>query len=147
MRGYSCIGLDNPKTPINIGSTIRACGNFDAAFLAIRGTRYRKSCTDTMKHHRHMPVFQVEDLKTMIPYDCVPVAVDLVPEAECLINYTHPKRAFYIFGAEDATLGDRVLSWCREVIYIPTNHCMNLAATVHVVLYDRMVKEAIPKHE
>ncbi len=52
----------------------------------------------------------------------------------------HPVRAFYIFGGEDATLGGRVLSWCRDVIYIPTAYCMNLAATVNVVLYDRMTK-------
>jgi tRNA(Leu) C34 or U34 (ribose-2'-O)-methylase TrmL len=26
------------------------------------------------------------------------------------------------------------------VIYIPTRYCMNLAATVNVVLYDRMAK-------
>lgn len=141
MRGYSCIGLDNPKTPINIGSALRAVGNFNAAFLAISGARYKKSATDTMKQYRHAPLFQVDDLKNIIPYDCVPVAVDLVDKAIPIFNYIHPERAFYIFGAEDATLGERILSWCRDVIYVPTNRCMNLAATVHIVLYDRALKE------
>ena len=49
-------------------------------------------------------------------------------------------RTFYVFGAEDATLGARTLSWCRDVIYVPTAGCMNLAATANVVLYDRLVK-------
>ncbi len=47
-----------------------------------------------------------------------------------------------MFGPEDGTLGDDVLSWCRDVIYVPTRYCMNLAATVNVVLYDRMQKRA-----
>ncbi len=141
-KGYSCVGLDNPKTPSNIGSALRACGNFNAAFLAVSGLRYKNHSTDTMKQYRHTPLFQVEDLNLIIPYDCVPVAVDLVGDAIPLPEYKHPERAFYIFGAEDATLGERVLYWCRDKIYIPTNRCMNLAGTVHVVLYDRMSKQS-----
>ena len=69
-----------------------------------------------------------------------PVAVDILTNAIPLPGYTHPERAFYIFGAEDSTLGYSITSWCRDIIYIPTNRCMNLAATVNVVLYDRMAK-------
>ena len=88
-----------------------------------------------------MPYFhQVKSLFDVMPYDCVPVAVDLVDGAIPLSDYRHPERAFYIFGAEDATLGKRVLDKCRDVVYIPTNFCMNLAATANVVLYDRMIK-------
>ncbi len=28
----------------------------------------------------------------------------------------------------------------HHVVYVPTRHCMNLAATVNVVLYDRLSK-------
>lgn len=56
------------------------------------------------------------------------------------IGLDNPKRAFYVFGAEDNTLGSRVLGWCRDVVSVPTNRCMNLAACVNVVLYDRMAK-------
>jgi hypothetical protein len=96
--------------------------------------------TDTPKAYRSIPVVLIEDLHDVIPFDCVPVGVDLVDGAQNLISYIHPKRAFYIFGAEDQTLGHRILSWCRDVIYVPTNRCMNLAASVNVVLYDRMAK-------
>ena len=75
-----------------------------------------------------------------IPYNCVPVAVDLLEGATPLPRYVHPERAFYIFGAEDATLGKRIIDRCRDKIVIPTSYCMNLAATANVVLYDRMVK-------
>ena len=77
---------------------------------------------------------------TSFLFDCIPVAVELVESAVPLPSYNHPSRAFYIFGAEDATLGQRVLSWCRDVIYVPMDGCMNLAATVNVVLYGRFAK-------
>lgn len=140
MRGYSGIGLDNPKDKNNIGSILRAAGCYGASFVAYTGNRYRKASTDTMCQVRHLPLIQADNLKNVIPYDCVPVAIELVPQAVSLFDYKHPQRAFYIFGAEDATLGERVLSWCRDVVYIPTKGCMNLAATVNVVLYDRMAK-------
>jgi len=47
--------------------------------------------------------------------------------------------ALHVFGAEDATLGRNVLSWCRDVVAIPGG-CLNLAAAVNVVLYDRIAK-------
>jgi len=140
-RGYCGIGLDNPKDPKNIGSALRAVGCYEASFLAVSGSRYKKSRTDTMKQYKHAPLFEVEDLKIVIPYDCTPVAVDIIEGATPLHEYNHPRSAFYIFGAEDETLGENVLSYCRDVIYIPTNRCMNLAATVNVVLYDRMAKQ------
>jgi len=140
-RGYSVIGLDNPKCNENIGSALRACGVYDAALMIVSGARYKKNKLDTRAQYRHMPFLQVDDLLSHIPYDCVPVAVDLIENAKSLVNYTHPERAFYIFGAEDATLGKRITDKCRDVIYVPTNGCMNLAATVNVILYDRMQKQ------
>lgn len=140
MRGFAAIGLDNPKCMANVGGVMRAAGCYGAAMVAMSGRRFRRVPTDVKKQYRLTPVIETEDLRLVIPYDCVPVAVDLVPGAQSLASYTHPERAFYIFGAEDATLGDRVLSWCRDVVYVPTTGCMNLAATVNVVLYDRTVK-------
>lgn len=78
----------------------------------------------------------------MIPLGATPVAIELIEGAKPLTNYIHPKSAFYVFGPEDGSLNKEVLSWCEDVIYIPTQGCMNLAATVNVVLYDRMAKSA-----
>lgn len=140
MRGYAAIGLDNPKTDINVGHVLRAAGVYNAAFVAATGKRYGKAKTDTMCSYRHLPMLRPRSLRDVIPYDCVPVAVDIVDGATPLPIYEHPERAFYIFGAEDATLGRRITSWCRDVVYIPMTGCMNLAATVNVVLYDRLAK-------
>lgn len=140
QRGFAAIGLDNPKDSHNVGSAMRAVGVYGAALLVVSGKRIKAGSTDTMKHHRHIPMQNVDDLFDAIPFGCVPVAVDLIEGAIPLNEYKHPERAFYIFGAEDATLGKRVLDRCRDVVYIPTDGCMNLAATVNVVLYDRMTK-------
>lgn len=140
-RGYFAIGLDNAKTPANVASVLRACDCYGASLLAISGTRYKRHGCDTTKAYRHMPMLQVDDLKNVIPYECIPVAVELVDDAKSLVDFVHPERAFYVFGAEDNTLGERVLSWCPHRVMIPTRACMNLAACVNVLLYDRLAKQ------
>ena len=140
-RGYACVGLFSPKNPVNVGAALRAAGVYGASLVAMSGKRFPVSfATDTMKAYRHMPFLRVESLHEIVPYDCVPVAVDLVDGARPLTSYIHPERAFYIFGPEDGTLGRAVTEWCRDTVYVPTTGCMNLAATVNVVLYDRMQK-------
>lgn len=140
MRGYAAIGLTNPKTPANVGSVFRAAGCYKAGLVAVSGQRIKRFVTDTQKAYRHIPCIQTDDLHSVIPYDCVPVAVDLVDGAKSLVDFTHPERAFYVFGPEDGTLGKQTLDWCVRKVFVPTEHCMNLAATVNVVLYDRLAK-------
>ena len=140
MSGLCAIGLQSPKTSANVGAALRACGVYGASMLAVSGRRYRRSPTDTLKQFRHTPFLQVDNLREVIPYGAVPVAVDMLPNAIPLPGYKHPKHAFYVFGPEDGTLGKAVTSWCRDIIFIPTHYCMNLAACVNVVLYDRLAK-------
>lgn len=139
-RGFCCIGIHQPKQAENIGSVLRAAGCFEADLVAVAGKRYSHAPTDTQKMWKHIPFLEVDDLKTVIPKGCVAVAVDLIPGARPLSTYCHPERAFYIFGGEDRTLGIETLSWCRDVVYIPSQFCLNLAAAVNVVLYDRSTK-------
>lgn len=141
MRGFTVVALDRPKTPHNVGGILRSAGNFDVSMVVFGSPRCRvQTPADTMKAYRHRPVLRVDDVFETIPFDCVPVAVDLLPGAVPLHEYAHPERAFYVFGAEDATLGERITSRCRDAIYVPTQRCMNLAVAVSVVLYDRAVK-------
>ena len=140
QRGFAAIGLSNPKTPSNVGSVLRAAHCFGASMVATTGRRYTKSATDVTKGFRHIPLLNVDDLRAVIPHGAVPVAVDLVDRARPMASYQHPESAFYVFGPEDGTLGAGVLDWCRDVIYIPTAFCLNLAGAVNVVLYDRQSK-------
>jgi tRNA(Leu) C34 or U34 (ribose-2'-O)-methylase TrmL len=93
-----------------------------------------------------VPLLQPADLLEVLPFGCVPVAVDIIPGAVPLPGYVHPQNAFYIFGSEDGTLGKTITDKCRDVIYVPGNVCMNLAAAVNVVLYDRLSKDLTRSH-
>ncbi|MCE1008445.1 RNA methyltransferase [Pseudomonas monteilii] len=142
-KRYSCIGLFNPKSPENVGSVMRAAGCYGVNSVFYTGKRYERArdfVTDTKRVHYDIPLIGIDDLQRIIPLGCTPVAVELVEGARPLPEYTHPDRAIYIFGPEDGSLSEDVRGWCEETIYIPTEGCMNLAATVNVVLYDRLAK-------
>jgi tRNA(Leu) C34 or U34 (ribose-2'-O)-methylase TrmL len=143
-RGFAAVGLERPKNGHNIGGVLRAAQCYGASSVAVSGERINrkhiKAASNTTQAQRHLPVFRGE-LRDLIPYAAVPVAVDLVPDATPLHNFQHPQSAFYIFGPEDGTLGKAILDWCPHRVMIPTSFCMNLAATVNVVLYDRLAKQ------
>lgn len=139
-RGYACIGLHEPKIAANVGAVLRAAGCFGAALVAISGQRYKHAWTDTQKAWKHLPLLEVDSLESAVPHGCIGVAVELLEGAASLPAYVHPERAFYVFGGEDRTLGPDVLKWCRDRVQIPTAYCLNLAAAVNIVLYDRTAK-------
>ena len=139
MRGFSAIGLFNTKFDQNIGGVLRAAHCYGATMVAVEGGRFKKTNTNTTKAERHLPVLEVNSLLNIIPYGCEPIVIELTPRAVSLVNFTHPHAAFYIFGPEDGNVPIQFLKY-RQV-KVPTNFCMNLAATVNVVLYDRMSKQ------
>ena len=142
-RGYASIGLCNVKNPYNVGGALRAMYVYDGKLCIMSGNRIKamiKHPADTTRAHMHIPTMVVDDIIEAVPYNCVPVAIEISDEAVSLVSYIHPERAFYIFGPEDGSIPKSVSSQCRDVVMIPTRRCMNLAATVNVVLYDRMVK-------
>ena len=57
-----------------------------------------------------------------------------------LPDFQHPENALYIFGPEDGTITQDVINLADAVVYVPTIGCMNLAASVNVLLYDRLAK-------
>lgn len=139
-RGFAAIGLDRPKDLANLGGALRAAHCFGAELVVVGGDRYRKSVTDTTKAYRHIPLVHSADVLDSIPYDCVPVAVEFIPERCQLQDYQHPQSAFYVFGPEDGSIRKETLARCRDVVYIPSRLCLNLAAAVNVLLYDRTAK-------
>ena len=137
----SCIALYQPKKEVNIGGCLRASYIYGVNLVIIQGLSSMGHPSDPQKAYRHLPVLAgVTDLFEHIPYACVPVAVELVESAESLVSFKHPKNATYIFGPEDGSIPEKTLRRCSSVVKIPTKYCMNLAATVNVVLYDRMAK-------
>lgn len=139
MRGYFGVGLARSKSKLNVGATLRAANCFGASFVAVSGRRYTHAVTDTMKSFRSVPLFSVDCLLSVIPYACTLVAVEISKDATCLTEFTHPERAFYMFGPEGGTLTDSEMKNALKVS-IPTSRCLNLSAAVNVVLYDRIAK-------
>ena len=85
-RGYAAVGLVQPKTPANVGSVLRAAGCYGVDLVAVEGTRGHNSLitsnsTDTMKAWRHIPTLLTDDLFSILPVGCVPVAVAAAPSA------------------------------------------------------------------
>ena len=140
---FCCVGLVNPKSPENVGSVMRAAGCYGVDEVYYPGNRFelaRRFATDTKQMVEKIPLLGVDDLMAFIPQGCVPVVVDLIDGATPLPDYVHPERAFYIFGPEDGTLDPALSGAVKDVVYVPTQGCMNLAASVNVILYDRLAK-------
>ncbi|MEH6469781.1 MAG: RNA methyltransferase [Halopseudomonas sp.] len=137
------IGLINPKNPSNVGAVLRAAGCFQADSVFYSGQRYDRAAsfhTDTKNVGRDIPLIGVESLLEHIPDAMQLVCVELVEGAVPLPEYQHPEQAFYLFGPEDGTIAQELIDRADAVVYVPTIGCLNLAATVNVVLYDRVAK-------
>lgn len=138
-----CIGLSNPKSPSNVGSVMRAAGCYRVDSVFYTGERYdsaAKFCTDTKGVSKNIPLTGVTTLLDGVPSESDIVCVELVEGALPLPEFNHPNDAVYIFGPEDGTLSQELIDRADAVVYVPTIGCMNLAATVNVVLYDRLAK-------
>lgn len=137
------LGLINPKSPENVGMVMRAAGCYEATGVFYTGERFnraRQFFTDTKNMHEKIPLKHVAFLPDAVPQDVKIVAIELIEGATPLMDFVHPELALYIFGPEDGSVDQEVLNRCDHVVYIPTVGCMNLAASVNVVLYDRLAK-------
>lgn len=142
------IALSNPKSASNVGAVMRAAGCYGVDSVLYTGERYDRAVklnTDTKKVSSHIPLTAVTDLLDQKNNDIKIVCVDLVEGATPLPTFEHPDKALYIFGPEDGTIKQSVIDQADAVVYVPTTGCMNLAATVNVILYDRLAKSTIHK--
>lgn len=154
FTSHISIGLTNPKSPTNVGAVMRAAGCYQADQVLYTGRRYEQAAkynkdtlkTDTKNIQGKIPLLAVDDfinikdLLENIPTTTKVICVDLVEGATPLPHFVHPEQAIYIFGPEDGTIKQQVIDSADEVVYVPTVGCMNLAASVNVLLYDRLAK-------
>ncbi len=143
------IGLVNPKSPDNVGSVMRAAGNFQVDNVFYTGKRYPRALMrnpDLPDMHRKVskgiPLTEVSCLIEDAVFNKTIVCVEFAENATSLTQFSHPENVLYVFGPEDGTINQSIIDQAHSVIYIPTIGCMNLAASVNVVLYDRLAKSA-----
>ena len=142
-RGYFGIGIWRPKHSINCGTLWRSAFIFGASFIFTVGRRFNKQASDTLSSHRHVPMFnfdEVDDLVKHLPYACPLIGVELDARSVGLASFTHPERACYLLGAEDHGLNEEARTKCHSLVQIPGEFSLNVAAAGTVVLYDRIAK-------
>ena len=161
VKTHVTIALTNPKTPTNVGAVMRAAGCYKADQIIYNGNRYAKAAeyhkhtlqTDTFNMADKIPLLRVESFLTLreslesVPSTAKVICVDLVEGAIPLPHFVHPPEAVYIFGPEDSSIKQDVIDIADDVVYVPTVGCMNLAATVNVLLYDRLAKSVLAQKD
>lgn len=140
------IALVNPKFPHNVGSAVRAASCFGVKQVWWTGNRVKIDPSKRLPREERMKGYKDVTLRQYDYFydqfeDYTPVAIELRPNSESLTTFEHPKNPLYVFGPEDGSLSGIHLEKCHRYVVIPTRHCVNLAAAVYLVLYDRMVKE------
>jgi tRNA(Leu) C34 or U34 (ribose-2'-O)-methylase TrmL len=139
------IGLCNPKSPSNVGAVMRAAGCYQAQEIHYTGERFARAAkyhTDTKDMNSKIALHQVDFFTDQLPETMKIVCVELAEGATPLPEFKHPESAIYIFGPEDSSIPQEIINQSDAVVYVPTIGCMNLAATVNVLLYDRLAKSS-----
>lgn len=142
------VALVNPKFPHNVGAAVRAASCFGASQVWWTGNRVfekteqgkRLPREERMKGYQSVELYHGDYFFDAFESDVTPVAVELRENAEPLHTFDHPENALYVFGPEDGSLERVTLQHCHRFVIIPSYHCLNLAAAVYTVLYDRVSK-------
>lgn len=146
-KGFFAIGIENSKTPSNVGTLMRSAVCFGASFVFVIGTRYPRQCSDTVKSWRQLPLFEyesIEDFNDHRPLDVPLIGVELAEDAKPLETFTHPDRAIYLLGPEDGNLSLKAQGYCQDLVRFSSRFCLNVASAGSVVLYDRTAKASSP---
>lgn len=140
MSGYFGIGIENTKTPMNVGTLWRSASLMGASFIFTIGKRYKRQPSDTMKTWRSIPLYHYltfDDFYRSIPYDCMLIGVELDEKAIQIKEFSHPKRCVYLLGAEDHGLTSEARRRCHGLVQLPGTLSMNVAVAGSIVMFDR----------
>ena len=140
--------LINPKYPHNVGTVQRACSCFGVKQLWWTGSRVtlepekgeRLPREERMRGYKDVSLVNYDRPFDHFPKGTSPVAIEVRANSERLPDFIHPENPVYVFGPEDGMIPKHLLGFCHRFVIIPTRHCLNLAAAVNLVLYDRMAK-------
>ena len=119
------IGIQNGKTPENLGVLWRSAQNMGASFIFTIGNRYERQACDTYNASNSMPYFHYQNFEAFyehLPKGARLVGVELTKSAEPLETFNHPKRCVYLLGAEDHGLSKQALEHAHLTIKFNTEH-------------------------
>jgi tRNA(Leu) C34 or U34 (ribose-2'-O)-methylase TrmL len=137
--------LCDPQFAHNLGGAIRACSCWGFTQLWWTGETFkikkgqRLPREERMKGYNEVAVYH-HDKPLDFFSGCTPVAVELRRNSEKLHHFERPDNAVYIFGPENGSIPKALLHLCHRFVVIPSHHCLNLAAAINVIGYDRRLK-------
>jgi len=134
------IGIQNGKTPENLGVLWRSAQNLGASFIFTIGNRYAKQASDTHNAVKSMPYFHYDTFQEFykhLPKGTRIVGVEMTEESQSLETFEHPRRCVYLLGAEDHGLTNEAIEKSHFLIQFPSTMSLNVAVAGSIVLYDR----------
>lgn len=136
------IGIQNGKTPENLGVLWRTAQNMGASFIFTIGNRYEKQSCDTHHAIKAIPYFHYntfEDFYKHLPKGARLVGIELTDDAEALETFHHPKRCVYLLGAEDHGLSKIAIEKSHFLVKFTSTKSLNVAVAGSIVMYDRQL--------
>lgn len=139
------IGVDHPKSEVNIGTLFRSAHALGASLMFTVGRRYepRLQPGDTVKAYRHIPLLHFRtwgEYREHAPFGWTPIGIEIGRAAEDLREFHHPRECVYILGAEDHGLTNEAAGLCKALVVIPARYCLNVSVAGSIVMYDRQAK-------
>ncbi|MDT0293612.1 RNA methyltransferase [Mesonia ostreae] len=145
-QGFFGIGIQNGKTPENLGVLWRTAQNLGASFIYTIGNRYSKQASDTHKAVGAMPYFHYDtfdDFYKHLPKGALLIGVELTDEAEALEKFDHPRRGVYLLGAEDHGLSKQAIEKSHKLVKFSSALSLNVSVAGSIVMYDRNTKGTV----
>ena len=139
---YFEIGIFHGKTEQNIGTLWRSAYQLGAAGVFTIGKRYKKQSSDTYKTIRHIPLRHFETFEDFLARR--PVGAQLVgieTGGYNLGQFSHPKQAVYLLGAEDHGHPPDLIAKCDHVVSLEAIRYPSYNVTVagSIVMYHRVM--------
>ncbi len=134
------IGIQNGKTPENLGVLWRTAQNLGASFIFTIGNRYANQACDTQNAVKSLPYFHYEtfeDFYKHLPKGARIVGVEITDKSEALEDFLHPKRCVYLLGAEDHGLSKTAIEKSHFLVKFSSIQSLNVAVAGSIVMYDR----------
>ena len=138
------IGIQNGKTPENLGMLWRSAQNLGASFIFTIGNRYAKQACDTHNAVKAMPYYHYEnfdDFFNHLPKGVRVVGVEITEDAEALETFKHPRRCVYLLGAEDHGLSHKAIENCHFLVKFNSHLSLNVSVAGSIVMYDRQLEK------
>ncbi len=141
---YFGIGIQNGKTPENLGVLWRSAQNLGASFIFTIGNRYAKQACDTHNAVKAMPYFHCENFEEFykhLPKGARLVGVELTENAQPLETFNHPRRCVYLLGAEDHGLSNAAIDKSHFLVKFKSELSLNVSVAGSIVMYDRGINK------